>query len=119
MRMFDYYRSMIRPAGKSKAGQKQIDPLFGASEAAAGLLKAMASPIRLRILCLLAGQEMPVGKIAERLDIRLQAASQQLTQLRLEGLIIARKDAQRVFYTLASPKIEQLLATLRDIYRTS
>jgi DNA-binding transcriptional ArsR family regulator len=107
---------MERSGTKSKAGQKRPDPLMGASAEAAGLLKVMASPIRLRILCLLVERELPVGKIAERLEIRLQAASQQLTQLRLEGLIVSRKDAQRVFYSLASPKIEHLLATLRDIY---
>jgi DNA-binding transcriptional ArsR family regulator len=76
----------------------------------------MASPVRLRILCLLAESEMPVGKLAERMQIRLQSVSQQLAQLRLEGLIMPRKDAQRVFYALASPKVERVLAALRDIY---
>ena len=59
---------------------------------------------------------MPVGEIASRLKIREQATSQQLAQLRLEGLIVPRKEAQRVFYRLASSEIERLLATLRDIY---
>lgn len=90
--------------------------MIAASEEAAGLLKAMASPVRLRILCLLAEDELPVGEIARRLGIRDQATSQQLAQLRLEGLIAARKSAQRVYYRLASPAIERLLGTLRDIY---
>lgn len=90
--------------------------MIAASEDAAALLKAMASPVRLRILCLLAEGEMAVGDIAERLEIREQATSQQLAQLRLEGLVSTRKDAQRVFYALASPEIMRVLETLRSIY---
>jgi DNA-binding transcriptional ArsR family regulator len=107
---------MKRAASKVKAKSEPADPMIAASEEAAGLLKAMASPVRLRILCLLAENELPVGRIAERLQIREQATSQQLAQLRLEGLIVARKEAQRVFYRLASKEIERLLGTLRDIY---
>jgi len=92
------------------------DPMIEAAEEAARLLKAMANPVRLRLLCILAESEMPVGELADRLNIRLQATSQQLAQLRLEGLIQTRKDAQRVFYRLASKDIERLLKTLRKIY---
>ena len=100
----------------SKPAPEAVDPMIAAAEEAARLLKAMASPVRLRILCLLAEQEMPVGDIADTLKIRLQATSQQLAQLRLEGLIATRKDAQRVYYRLASKDIERLLKTLRKIY---
>ena len=92
------------------------DPMIEAAEEAARLLKAMANPVRLRLLCILAESEMPVGELADRLNIRLQATSQQLAQLRLEGLIQTRKDAQRGFYRLASKDIERLLKTLRKIY---
>lgn len=107
---------MKKPARKSKPVTDPAERMMQASEEAAGLLKAMASPVRLRILCLLAEMELPVGEIAGRLNIREQAASQQLAQLRFEGLIAPRKEAQRVFYRLASSEIEQVLATLRDIY---
>ena len=101
---------------KKIAQRSGVDSMIAASEEAAGLLKAMASPVRLRILCLLSEAEMPVGEIAGRLQIRDQATSQQLAQLRLEGLITARKEAQRVFYRLASAEIDRLLKTLREIY---
>jgi DNA-binding transcriptional ArsR family regulator len=107
---------MKRQAAKILARRISIDPMIAASERAAALLKAMASPVRLRILCLLSEQEMSVGDIAERLQIREQATSQQLAQLRLLGLIKPRKEAQHVYYRLASSEIERLLATLRDIY---
>lgn len=104
-----------RPAQKRASGSG-VDPMIAASEKAALLLKAMASPVRLRILCLLAEGEMSVGDIAGRLQIREQATSQQLAQLRLEGLILPRKEAQRVFYRLASAEIDRILAALREIY---
>lgn len=90
--------------------------MIAASEEAAAMLKAMANPVRLRILCMLAESELPVGTIAERLGIREQATSQQLAQLRLEGLIAPRREAQRIFYRLASRDIERVLSTLREIY---
>ncbi|MEQ1671903.1 MAG: metalloregulator ArsR/SmtB family transcription factor [Hyphomicrobium sp.] len=107
---------MKTKAKKRKAAADPAERMIEASEDAARLLKAMASPVRLRILCLLAEAELPVGEIAGRLDIREQAASQQLAQLRLEGLITPRKDAQRVYYQLASSEIERVLETLREIY---
>jgi DNA-binding transcriptional ArsR family regulator len=107
---------MKKQSTKAKAGPATTDPMMEAAEKAAVLLKAMASPVRLRILCLLAEREMPVGEIAERLQIREQSTSQQLALLRLEGLIVPRKDAQRVYYSLASAEIDRLLETLRDIY---
>jgi ArsR family transcriptional regulator len=76
----------------------------------------MANPVRLRILCLVADGERGVGEIAERLAIREPAASQQLAQLRMEGLVTSRRSAQRIFYRLASPEVERLLGTLRTIY---
>ncbi len=106
-------KSLPRPARRRATA---ADPMIAASEKAALLLKAMASPVRLRILCLLSENEMSVGDIAERLQIREQATSQQLAQLRLEGLILPRKDAQRVFYRLASAEIDRILAALREIY---
>ncbi|QCK85237.1 winged helix-turn-helix transcriptional regulator [Phreatobacter aquaticus] len=93
-----------------------IDPMIAASEQAARLLKAMANPARLRILCLVAEGERPVGEIAQVLGLREPAASQQLAQLRMENLVVARKDAQRVIYRLASNEVERILATLRDIF---
>ena len=107
---------MAMDTKSSKSKKPAVDPMIAAAEKAAGLLKAMSSPVRLRILCLLAAGEMAVGELAERLQIRDQATSQHLAQLRLEGLITARRDAQRIYYKLASSEIERVLETLRDIY---
>ena len=92
------------------------DAILERSDQVAILLKAMASPVRLKILFLVAKEERGVGFIAETLGLREPTVSQQLAQLRMEGLVKCRKDGQRVFYRLASPEIERMLVTLREIY---
>lgn len=92
------------------------DPMIAASERVARVLKMMANPVRLRILCLVGESERPVGEIAHALGMREAAASQQLAQLRMESLVLTRKDGQRVLYRLASPEIYRVLGTLREIF---
>lgn len=89
------------------------DPMMAASEQAARLLKAMANPARLRMLCLVAEAEKPVGEIARTLGLREPAASQQLAQLRMENLVTSRREGQRVLYRLASQEVARILDTLR------
>ena len=93
-----------------------VDPMIAASERVARVLKMMANPVRLRMLCLVGEQERPVGEIAHALGMREAAASQQLAQLRMESLVLTRKDGQRVLYRLATPEIYRVLSTLREIY---
>ena len=57
-------------------------------------LKAVAHPVRLRILQTLAGTERNVGEIDEAADIGQPTLSQQLAVLRNAGLVTTRKDAK-------------------------
>lgn len=68
-------------------------------------LKALAHPLRFRILETLRNGERNVGEIEEATDIRQPALSQQLGVLRKAGLVETRKEAKLVFYRLG---IEQL-----------
>jgi ArsR family transcriptional regulator len=102
--------------GKTAALDYASDPMIAASERVARVLKMMANPVRLRILCLVGEGERPVGEIAHTLGMREAAASQQLAQLRMEGLVLTRKEGQRVLYRLATPEIYRVLSTLREIY---
>lgn len=69
-------------------------------------LKALAHPVRLRILRALAGAERNVGDIDERAGIGQPTLSQQLAVLRSAGLVMTRKDAKLVFYRIAPEKLE-------------
>jgi DNA-binding transcriptional ArsR family regulator len=63
-------------------------------------LKALAHPVRLRIMQALTGTERNVGEIDEAADIGQPTLSQQLAVLRNAGLVKTRKDAKLVYYRI-------------------
>ncbi len=87
------------------------------AEGAARLLKTLGNTQRLRVLCLLVDREMSVGQINEHLpDLSQSALSQHLAKLREEGLVLTRREAQTIWYTLKQGPAEQIISTLYDIY---
>jgi DNA-binding transcriptional ArsR family regulator len=74
--------------------------------------KAIAHPLRLRILEALTGAERNVGEIEQTTGIGQPALSQQLGVLRKAGLVETRKDAKLVFYRLARSELSELSAVL-------
>ncbi|MCR2835297.1 ArsR/SmtB family transcription factor [Parerythrobacter lacustris] len=63
-------------------------------------LKALAHPVRLRIMRALTGAERNVGEIDEASGIGQPILSQQLAVLRNAGLVKTRKDAKLVYYRI-------------------
>ncbi len=93
------------------------DAMQASSDDAAQLLRALANPQRLRILCLLAGNEMTVGQINEQLpELSQSALSQHRARLRDEGLVSTRREAQSVWYSLPPGPAQAIIATLYGIY---
>lgn len=86
------------------------------AETAANLLKLIANETRLQILCQLTQGEKPVGELEEVLNLRQSALSQHLAILRREKIVKTRREAQFVYYSLASREASQLLDTLSKIY---
>lgn len=86
------------------------------AEHAAELLKAMAHPHRLRVLCLLVEGERSVGDINREIALSQSALSQHLAKLRDEALVVTRKEAQTVFYSLAPGPALEVIRTLHDVY---
>jgi len=82
----------------------------------AGLLKTMAHPFRLKILCLLQDREMSVGELREALQTTSANVSQHLAILRHKGIISYRKDANFIFNKIADPRIIELMATMKTIF---
>ncbi len=83
---------------------------------AAGLLKALANPQRLMILCNLAGGELTVGELIERLPLGQSATSQHLAVLREQGIVATRREAQTIHYSLQPGPAAEVIAVLHDIY---
>jgi DNA-binding transcriptional ArsR family regulator len=86
------------------------------AEAAAELLKAMANPQRLRVLCLLAEGERSVGEINAAVALSQSALSQHLAVLREHGLVQTRREAQSIRYSLIDGPAARLIHALHDIY---
>lgn len=85
--------------------------------AAVSLLKVMANESRLLALChLSASGELSAGQLTDRIGLSQSALSQHLAQLREEGLVAIRKQAQTVYYRLCDPRTEQLLALLHELF---
>ena len=64
-------------------------------------LKALAHPVRLRILSLLRGGELCVCQVTEILGLAPSTISEHLSLLRRAGVITERKEGKWVFYALA------------------
>ena len=75
-------------------------------------VKALGHPIRLGIISILAKRDARVGELCEILDARQAAVSQQLRILRMSGLVATVKNGGVPLYTLAEPRLRDLLACL-------
>ena len=82
----------------------------------APILKAMANPSRLVILCQLAGGERSVGELEDAVGLSQSGISQHLAVLRREHVVVTRRHRQTVFYSLASRDIVALITTLHDVF---
>ena len=83
----------------------------------AGILRALANERRLMILCkLVEWGEANVTSLAEAVGLSQSALSQHLARMRDEGLVTFRRDSQTLWYRIADPRIEQLFATLHELF---
>ena len=80
------------------------------------ILKALAHPQRLLILCTLASGEKTVGEIEKTCEASQSAVSQFLNRMRLEGLVSSTKQGSFVYYRIADSKVKQLIQSLYKIY---
>jgi len=86
-----------------------------AEEALIEALKALAHPLRWRILTALAAGERNVGDIEQATGIGQPGLSQQLGVLSKAGLVVTRKEAKLVFYALAAEDLAVITAALAQL----
>lgn len=90
-----------------------IEALKQAASQASQLLKALANPDRLLLLCQLTEGEYCVSELELLTGIRQPTLSQQLTVLREEALVSARREGKQIFYSIAS---KEALAVMQVLY---
>lgn len=94
-----------------------IGKLERRADEVAALLKGLANPRRLLLLCKLVELgRAPVGDLAREVGLSQSALSQHLARLRDEGVVTFDRSGQTLFYRIADPRIETLLATLYQLY---
>jgi DNA-binding transcriptional ArsR family regulator len=95
-----------------------LDPkqMAAAAGDASELLKSLANPHRLLILCQLTEGERSVGDLATFLNLRDSTVSQHLSLLRRDGLVRARRDGQTIWYSVSSQNARLVLGTLFEIF---
>jgi DNA-binding transcriptional ArsR family regulator len=94
----------------------EIEVLEKNAEKASELLGAMANPRRLMVLCKLIDGEKSVNMLAQSVGLSQSALSQHLAKLREKGLVTTRRDAQTIWYGLASQEVRGVLSTLYGLY---
>ena len=78
--------------------------------------KALAHPLRIKILELLADGEKNVNEIQSLVGSEGSAVSQQVTVLRAKNIVTGTKDGNRVIYSLRDPLIIELLQVAKQIF---
>ncbi|MGH1541374.1 MAG: ArsR/SmtB family transcription factor [Arenicella sp.] len=80
-------------------------------------LKAMAHPLRLKILCLLSKfDHISVLDLVEAVGTSQSNISQHLSILKEKGLLKCEKDANKVYYTLADADLSDLINSVRKAF---
>jgi DNA-binding transcriptional ArsR family regulator len=82
------------------------------ADAITEVVKAIAHPIRLRIISMLCQSDQRVSSMARRLEKSPAAVSQQLRILRMSGLVATGRRGGAMFYSLAQPRLRELVTCL-------
>lgn len=97
--------------------QRELQQLQASAAEAAALMRALGHDGRLLVLCtLVADGECSAGALAQAAGLSPSALSQHLARLREDGLVDNRREAQTVYYRIADPRVERIVALLKDIY---
>ena len=82
----------------------------------ATLLKSIAHPFRLQILCLLQDKEMTVGEISRTIKTTDANISQHLSILRNQGILGTRKEANFIYNRITDNRITSLIETMQGLF---
>jgi len=98
--------------------KKSIDCDSGI-ERAAHAIKTIAHPLRLKVLCVLADDELSVQEIVAYLGWSQSNISQHLAVLRSHGVLTTRKVANRVLYRIRDPRTIKIVSMMGDVFCTT
>ena len=94
----------------------ELNAVIEKARSASNFLKAISHEGRLMILCHLVSGEKSVTELEDLISARQAAVSQQLSRLRLEGLVIPRRDGKTIYYSLADDKPKRVLEVVYGLF---
>lgn len=86
---------------------------------AAQAMKAIAHPLRLKILCVLGSQELSVQDIVEQVGTTQSNISQHLAKMRDQGVLATRKESNWVYYRIGDIRTLKLIGMMKDVFCTT
>ncbi|MDA7965475.1 metalloregulator ArsR/SmtB family transcription factor [Ruegeria sp.] len=95
---------------------QDLDQMVENATQASNFLKAISHEGRLMILCHLTSGEKSVTQLEELLSARQAAVSQQLSRLRLEGLVVPRREGKAIYYRLADDRPRRILEVVHAMF---
>lgn len=107
---------MALPVFSTDMADEELDRMVDNATTASNFLKAISHEGRLMILCHLVSGEKSVTELEELLSARQAAVSQQLSRLRLEGLVVPRRDGKAIYYRLADERPRRILEVVYDLF---
>jgi len=107
---------MALPKFSTDMADEELDKMVDNATTASNFLKAISHEGRLMILCHLVTGEKSVTELEDLLSARQAAVSQQLSRLRLEGLVIPRRDGKAIYYRLADERPRRILEVVYDLF---
>ncbi|WP_037310542.1 ArsR/SmtB family transcription factor [Ruegeria halocynthiae] len=107
---------MALPQLSQDMSPEHFDRMLSNATRASNFLKAISHEGRLMILCHLVSGEKSVTELEELLSARQAAVSQQLSRLRLEGLVTPRREGKAIYYRLADDRPRRMLEVVYELF---
>lgn len=85
-------------------------------EAVSNLLKAIAHPQRLKILCRLVDGEASVAELERYCGASQSSVSQYLGKMRAEKLLRTRREGKQIFYSIESQELLKMMKAMQKIF---
>ncbi|MCB1344275.1 MAG: winged helix-turn-helix transcriptional regulator [Rhodobacter sp.] len=93
------------------------ETLAAEAREASDFLKALGHEGRLLMLYHLCERDHTVTELEQLIMSRQAAVSQQLARLRHEKLVTTRRDGNQIIYSLADPKVREMIAVIQRLFR--
>lgn len=104
------------PVFDTNMSDEDMEKMVQSAQGASNFLKAISHEGRLMILCHLTTGEKSVTELEELLSARQAAVSQQLSRLRLEGLVIPRREGKTIYYSLTDDRPKQIMEVVYNLF---